>query len=580
MASQAKQEKEETDELNKVNLGVNQKIKKAMEAGESLYDGSVPFKTAVIIAIHRNSPKELDRAYEFLKSKFRSPLVLAKENVYPFDLWCQTFPICWEKLLSEYSRTNSYKNTEVLGILPLVKPHSSDHQGLEFLTMEGGIPVYLDLWTIQRHLMIMAMSRAGKGVLLAWIINNDLARGIPVSIIDFPKKDGTGTFSDYAHLIGSIATYFNPAREKLNIMGIPDLSRFNDDKQKQNERMDDFKLGVIEILEVMVCGCNPRPYIDVTTVQSLLTIAVEYFYSPIENEKIFRRFVKALKEGIGSKAWDNTPTLHDFIDILGFERLGINDPSAEQIKAMKFIIMRLEFWLSTKMGKALSAPSTIDSKALLTVYALTAIKDEDEASVMTIAINQEAERKSMSYEQSSMYIDEISELVKLKAIAKMTARKCATALKSGIRITIIGQEIESIVAQTEYKATILDNITCRLTGVVSTSAVKTFKNVLEYDEELIRTNSTKRFLPIKQHLATHWLLENDKEFNQVRYYADGITLAAAVNNPEEVNRRAKILKEYREQYAAQGKLEEYAAEAKFVGINAYAEELKIKLAGG
>lgn len=561
LAEQAKREQEEYADKNMINLGVGKRIEKAIAAGEALYDDKIPLKTAVLFVVHRDSPKELDRAYRFLKEQFRTPLVLTKENIYPYELWIQTFPICWHKLLIEYDRRNTYSSTEVLGIMPLVQPFSPERSGLEFLSAEGGIPIFLDLWTERRHLMILATSRAGKGILLAKTINSHLARGIPVSIIDYPNEDGTGTFTDYAGFLSEQASYFSPEREKINIFEIPNLSHLSE--QDKEIRMGNFKDGVMEILEVMVCGCNPRPEIDTTTIKSLLAIAVSFFYSQA-NEKIHRRFVNAFKGGFGSEAWQKTPTLYDFMTILGFERLGISSPSDAQVKAMKFIRLRLEYWLNNKIGRSLAAPSTIQpSSTLLTVYALTKLNDPDDASVLTLAINQEAERKSMSHPYSEIIVDEFSIQVELEAIAKMVARRCASGLKAGISMTLVGQDMDSVLAS-PYKGKIVANTPTRLIGLMMDGALDGLKEAFKYESEVIEMCSSKKFLPITSQLATNWLLDNGKTLNHVRFYSDAITLAVAANNPNQVQRRQELMNQYQE-------------EGKYVAIHAYAEEIKEQL---
>ncbi|PSB11603.1 hypothetical protein C7B62_04945 [Pleurocapsa sp. CCALA 161] len=565
VAQQGIAEAEESAERGKVDFASASKVKKAMEAGESLYDDKVPFKTAVVFLYHRDSPLELSRAYKFLYQQFRSPLELTNENVYPYDHWIDTLPISWKPLLGEYNRPNKYNNYELPAILPLVQPFSPDRQGLEFLTMDGGIPINFDLWDDLQHLLMIATSRAGKGILLTYVFNHHIARNVPLSIIDYPKEDGSGTYSDYVDFLGpKLASYFSPEKEKINIFEIPDLSRFNSRPDLRETRFNAFLEGLIEILEVMVAGCNPRPDVDVSTVKSLILMAVKQFYSP-NNQKIYNRFQAAYKEGFGSAAWERTPTLHDFRASLGFEMLGLTDPSPEQISTMKFIKLRLDYWLSSKIGKAISAPSTIQTNTLVNVYALTKLNDEDDASVLTLAINQEAERKSMSHEISVIAIDEVSIQIKLEAVAKMVSRKCASGLKSGIQIIMAGQNLDSL-NQSKYKADILTNVKHKMIGVIAKPAIDAIVQTLKYDPELIEANASKKFAPIKSQLATNWLLDQAGTINQVRFFANPITLAAAVNNPKEVNRRHEIIAQY-------------AKEGKIRGIYEYGEEIRKKLSG-
>lgn len=561
IAEQAIRDAEEAAESKHLNLGAKKRMEKAIEAGEALYEDTTPFKTAVVFLAHRDSPKELDRTHNLLKDQFNSPLVLTKENIYPYETWAQTFPICWQRLMSTYDRLGKYTNVELPGILPLVQPINKEKGGLELISTEGGQPIHLNFWEFPRHVLILATSRAGKGILLAKIIAQHLARNVPTSIIDYPNDDGTGTFTDFAGFLGDLASYFHPDREKINILEILNLSKF--DRDEQNVRMDVFKEGVVEILETMVCGANPRPELDRDTIVSLLTIAVELFYGT-ENRKIYNRFVAANRDGHGSKAWQNMPTLHDFKEMLGPERLEITNPSAEQIKAFKYIKLRIDYWLNTKIGRAISSPSTFKADSLLTVYALTKLSNADDAAVMALAITQEAERKAMAHKISAMIVDEVSIQMENEPIAKAVGRKCAAGLKAGIQLVLAGQNVDSI-NKSKYKANILDNVKTRIIGLLEKSALDAIVDVFKIEREIIKNNATTRFQPIPHLLATNWLVEQNGTVNLVRYYADPIILAVTANNPKEVQRRSEILAQYSES-------------DKFIALKQYADELTGKLA--
>lgn len=564
LAQQAERQAEESEEKKEINFAADKKIEKAMAAGKDLFDDKQPFKTAVVIIVHRQNFQDLERAHAYLKSKVRSPLKLTLESTYPHEIWQQTFPISWQPLLYEYNRRNNYTNAELPGILPLVQPFSTHTGGIEFLNAEGGKPIYYNPWQNPKHLLMLATSRAGKGIYLGKQIAWDLAHGIPTSIIDYPNDDGTGTYTDYAEFFGDLASYYSPERETINILGIPDLSTFRQDPREIERRMDVFKEGKKEILEVMVTGANPHKDLDVTTISALLSKAVEYFYS-VQNEKIYRRFQHSFLGGFGSSAWNNTPTLQDFYNILGFELLGIEDPSTSQTKMMRYIKLRLDFWLNSKIGKSLSQPSSIDARSLLSIYALTKLSNPNDAAVMAIAINQEAERKSMASLRSSIVVDEFSIQVENEAIAKMVARKAASGLKAGIRLTLAGQSLEST-EKSPHRGAILDNINNYLIGLLAPSATESIIRCLKIEPEIIEANTSQKFHPVKHLLASNWLLSLEGHLNHVRYHADSITLAATANNSDEVARRAEILQQYADR-----------ENGKFIGLHAYAEEIKARL---
>ncbi|MBD0363876.1 MAG: hypothetical protein ICV55_14065, partial [Coleofasciculus sp. C3-bin4] len=75
-----------------VKAGLN--LKKGIEAQESLYEGSVPFNTATVFLVHRDTVSSLEDACRFLSSLFLRPAWVAGEHEYPWLVWAQTLPIC------------------------------------------------------------------------------------------------------------------------------------------------------------------------------------------------------------------------------------------------------------------------------------------------------------------------------------------------------------------------------------------------------------------------------------------------------------------------------------------------------
>ena len=545
LMKQSLSDSESASKKNNIDVQAEMKIKKAIEAQEELYENRVPFKTATVFLIHRNTKKQLNKACNDLASQFPTPLELFRESTYAYQVWLQTIPIHWGRLhYKPYDRRWDYLNNEAPAITPLVTPASEDTQGIELISIEGGNPIYLDLWKTVRHLLIVATNRAGKGILVTRLILHHLARGVPVSIVDYPRADGTSTYTYLCEFLGDKAAYFNTVREKFNLFEVPDLKNFS--HQQQQERMADFKDSLINILYTMVIGLEVRAGVNPDIVESLLTLAVDKFYSP-DNQEIFNRFTAAYKGGFGSPEWQNTPVLEDFIEMIGPERLEIINPTSEILRMLELIKVRLNYWLKTKIGNAISKPSSIKADSLLTVYALANLSSEEEANVMALAVNLHVLRKSMSHEKSCVFIDEVSIWIKYNAIAKAISQYCANGAKSGIQVMLAGQQVTSI-AKSPYGESILDNVPIKLIGRVERSSLKGIVNTLEYDREIVNPNASKVFLPNKQNLATKWLLEADNRINLCNYYADSILLAAAANNPDEEKLRQELSKDLDNKY--------------------------------
>lgn len=572
LAKQARNDGEEAKEKNDVDVGADLRQQAALEAQKALLENHLPFKTAILFLVHRPNLKQLDRACNNLAAQFQSPIELYREDTITYELWLQTIPIYWNRILSEpFDRTWIYSNAEIEGVMPVVQASSDDKRGIEFISKEGGVPICVDLWGKLRHTLILATSRGGKGILLARIIINHLARGIPVSIMDYPNPDGTGTYTWLAQFLGKdIAAYFNTATESCNIFEIPDLSRYS--PEQQEERMTSFKEFLLDILFTMVCGIKGEsPGINPDQVRTILSIGIKKFYD-LDNLEIKQRFVEAYQAGFDTPEWDNTPVLEDFIASLGPERLQMSNPTKELLGCVEFIRNRLRYWMTGRIGKAISRPSTIKADSLLVVYALANLNNPEDATVMTLAINMQALRKSLEHRVSVMLIDEVSIQVKYNAIAKMIGSFAASGLKNGITLLLAGQDINSI-ADSPYAANILQNIEVFMIGRLKKTAIDSMVNTLKIDREIISDNASKKFSLDINELATSWLIQADDRLNVTQYYADPITLAASANNPKENEMREEVMAEYMAQSKQENATETTEIDPKYEGLTAFAQKL-------
>ncbi|MGB5633380.1 MAG: hypothetical protein WBM86_11475, partial [Waterburya sp.] len=545
---------------NNFDVASEMKKKKAIQAQEKLYENIVPFYTSMVFLVHRNTKKALTTACNSLIDQFQSPLKLHREEIYPYKIWQQTIPICWEELLYKpYDRRWVYTNDEIQGILPLVMPNSKDKKGIEFLAKEGKVPIFLNLWKKNiEHMLLLATNRAGKGVLLARIIMHHLARGVPVSIMDYPRADGTSTFSYLAEFLGDIASYFNTSEEAFNIFEIPNLSKLS--PKDQNTRMNDFKEFLIDILQTMVIGTERQIGINPSNVKTILTVAVDKFYSP-DNLEIFYRFRDAYQGGFGSPQWQETPVLEDFIKSLGPESLKMPDPTPELLRCIEFVKLRLNYWLKSRIGKAISRPSTVKADDMLVVYAMANLNSAEDAAVLTLAINMQALRKSMEHQESVILVDEVSILVDFDEIAKMIGRFCANGAKSGIQMLLSGQDIGSI-SKSPYSNKILENVPIKLIGRLQPTAIDSIVDTLKYPQETIRQNASKSFEIQPKRLATSWLLDCNNRINIVEYCSDPLLMASVANNPQETKgRKEKLALHPHDKYA---------------GLKAFADEIETK----
>ncbi|EDX74189.1 hypothetical protein MC7420_4174 [Coleofasciculus chthonoplastes PCC 7420] len=540
---------------NSIDVKAHLNIKKGVEAQEALYEGAVPFHTAVTFLVHRTRLGPLDEACRFLESLFLRPAWVSREQEYPWRVWVQTFPINWEKLLAKpFNRRQVYLTSEVPGLMPLVKTRTIDEWGLELVADEGGTPIYLDLFKQHKNLALFGTTRSGKSVMASGILTQALAHGLPVVVMDYPKPDGTSTFTDYTHFVGG--SYFNVRSEAINLFELPDLSQLS--PKDQNDRFEDYKDFLVSALMVMVVGAkageSAREKAFSSTVRSILTLAIDGFF---KDELIRDRYGMSYRAGFGSQEWQNMPTLRDFVPFCSYERLELDGNSGEIRTAMEQIKLRLSSWMESRVGKAISRPSTFRTDAQLLVFALANLSNDDDAAILSLSAYSAALRRALASPASIFFIDESPILFEYDAISNLVARLCANGAKAGVRVILSGQDPNTIAAS-PGGAKIFQNMTTRLVGRIQPTAVDSFVEILKYPKEVIARNASESFFPKKEGMYSQWLVDDRGTYTAARYYPGYVLLAAVANNPDEQAMRSAAMKRHGN---------------KFVGLNQFSREL-------
>ena len=533
-------------------------IEKGIAAQREIFEGAVPLHVAVAFLVYRPNRARLDEACRYIQSLFMRPAWVCRETEYPWRIWLQTIPICWERLLTTpFNRRQVYLSGEVPGLMPLVRTRSADRSGFELIAEAGGTPIFLDLYQSHRNLGVFGTTRSGKSVLASGILTQGLARGLPVVALDFPKPDGTGTFDEYTRFLGENGSYFDIARESSNLFELPNLSGL--DPKLQSERFEDYKDFLTEALMGMVLGSRRGGASDRTlndTVRSVLSLAMDAFFG---DDQIRDRYARAFVAGFGAAEWQSIPTLKDFLGFCSLERLRLSS-SATEIKAgLEQVKLRLRFWLSSRVGKAIGNPSTFRADAQLLVFALRNLSNDDDAAILALCAYSAALRRALASPASIFFIDEASILFEYDAIANLIARLCANGAKAGVRVIISAQDPDTI-ARSASAAKILQNLSTRLVGRIQPTAIDSFASILKYPRDIITVNATEGFFPKKEGIYSRWLLDDNGAYTFCRFYPSYPLLAAVANNPHEQSARVAAL-------------ERYPAREKLVALTEFSKEL-------
>lgn len=542
-------------EHNSVDVASLLKIEDAVAAQAELYRGAITIHTAAVFLVYRDSRSQLDSACSTLSSLFLRPAWVLRETEYPWKIWLQTFPICWDRLLTTpFNRRLPYLSSEALGFMPLVKTRSGDDYGFELMAEEGGTPVFLNLFTQHKNVGLLGTTRCGKSLLAAGLLTHALAEGMPVVAMDYPKPDGSSTFTDYTYFMGSDGAYFDIGKECSNLFELPDLSTL--EPKLQQERFEDYKEFLASALMAMVLGTSRNQGSSINpaladTIRSILALALEEFFG---DWQIRDRYAKAFVNGLGSQEWTATPTLADFLSYCSSERLQLDLIGGDIETALPLIKLRLRFWLSSRVGKAISSPSTFRSDAKLLVFALRNLSNDEDAAILSLSAYSAALRRALAAQSSVFFIDESPILFEYNSIAALVGRLCANGAKAGIRVILSAQDPDTI-AKSPSGAKIFQNLTTRLIGRIQPTAVDSFVEILKYPPEIISRNCTESFFPKKAGMYSQWLLDDHGIYTSCRYYPALQLLGVVANNPDEQAARTQVMATHPDKFKA---LTEYA----------------------
>jgi hypothetical protein len=83
------------------------------------------------------------------------------------------------------------------------------------------MPVHLDFVHQHRGMLIFGETRSGKSVLASEIFVWAIANGMNVISLDYPKPDGTTTYTDLVKFFGDQGAYFDIGSEATTCFRFP-----------------------------------------------------------------------------------------------------------------------------------------------------------------------------------------------------------------------------------------------------------------------------------------------------------------------------------------------------------------------
>ena len=524
-----------------LNTKAAENIAEATAAQSRINAGVTPVFFSAMAMIHRDNQADLAKACEALSSNFLQGLLIRDKSI-ALDLWRRSLPVVAGKLLPD-GRRMQYFSDEVAGLMPLACPYAADSHGLEFVTMDGRRPVHIDIFARTLGILVFGETRSSKSVVAADLFTKAVARGLNVIVIDATREDGASTYTELVKFYGKEGAYFDVGSQANNLFQPPDFSHIDLPQRLKAQRIENYQEFLVKALTVMVMGEEISPLTK--RVRTLLIQAVAPFF---KDEQVKRRYDAAFASGLNSTAWHEMPTLHDFVSYFEQIDFKISGENALISEAKTTILLELRGWLGSRIGRAISSPSTLDfDAAKFTVFALSNISDDTEAAVLALSAQSLALRKALQLNDCLVAIEEAPILLKYKGLAEIVGAFCSNGQKTGIKPVIISQTVEAI-TDSVIASQITNNLKVRLIGCVTNSSIKSFAQLLDYDPQMLAVNAEKSFFVDAQELRSSWLVDIDSTLVRCHHYPNPELLTVVANNPPERAFRDRVLARHPDKY--------------------------------
>jgi ABC-type dipeptide/oligopeptide/nickel transport system ATPase component len=517
-------------------IGAELALEESFEAQKLLRRGGSALYISFVVKIYRQTSAELADACLRLHRRFGDCNLVREENI-AWALWLDTLPITIDRILQKTSiiedRRQVIDNQSFYRYLPMVAPHPVDPEGVELIERSGQ-PIYLDLHKNNtRRALIIGESGSGKSVLAWRFILQALADNIPVIGMD-SAIGGNSSFRYALKLVKG--SHVDISRETTNLIEPPNLEKYRGEEFKI--RLNQWKNSIRNTLTTYIMYGIENPRLE-QRVDSFILQAIDIF---LADKKIKSRINKALEEGWQSKAWQNIPTLHDWLTFCTKEQLNLKEFEDLDREAINQIRTQITTLLKSPIGDIVGKPSSFNPEVTIKFFTITDLDNERDQVLIAQTIQATCLRLALTYPKSLIVGDEIADLLKKKGFAQMWGRFHAMARKAGISMITISQNIEEI-QKSSAAADILKNISFKLIGRITTDGATSLVDALKYPD-LIYENASKTFVAEKHTGCSHWLLEISNEFWQTQFFPSDLNLAIVANSSKETELRNRILSKY------------------------------------
>jgi len=515
------------------NVLADEEISDSISAQRNLLKGARSVSLSVVYFITRNSARELDVACQKLATIFPEGKLIRETDIVP-ELWRNKQPFTWSNLVGSMRR-ETYMSNQVS--LPVLCTRSLDERGMEFISKNGGKPVYIDTGTQHHNRLTIARTRKGKSTKTADEIFTDLSYRVPTMVLDYGIVEGSTTYSDQADFLGSAGANIEVAFTKYNLLETPNLLHLPTQKRQKHEQS--FQAFILSSLETLILGDERGTRFAKRTRSFLDYITSLFFDDPI----IKAKYEAAHRKGIGSDEWLQMPTLPHLRDLA--VRIDLSEIGGHEIasEARDEVVMGLTTFLRSPLGKSLSEPSRVKLNAPFLNFSLRGARNDDEATIIGTVAQAIATTRALEHPKSSIYVDEGSVLFEKPGLVHNTAEMVVNGGKSGISVSIMSQDIPTI-ANCAAGAKFLTNTDIKMVGSIDESDIGDLSHHLKKPPEAFSPCAQEDFDPDPIRLCSHWLLLCEGTMSYVSHFPSREQMALVASNATERRARQRYFDAY------------------------------------
>jgi hypothetical protein len=390
--------------------------------------------------------------------------------------------------------------------------------GVELISDNNGSPSPVDLFQGYKHLGIFAGTRSDRHCLVSDIFAHALETAVPVFVLNSLNPDGSSNLKNCTSALEGHCTEL--LFDGCNLFELPDLEGL--DAFSGEEARIYFIDSLEQTLLAMVLGDKTDPALA-HCCRLILRLSLCQFF---KNRSIQSRYDAASKGGMASEDWSKMPTLRDFIPFCQADSLDIDDKDKDEftLQSCTLIILRLEFWLDSRIGRAIAFPSLTKTDSTIQVFSIGSPLNNEETWVLQSIALLCIMRSALASRRSIVFVNEASVLCKSCAFSELLGKLCAQGPKLGIRVILMADDIEPIV-NSKAGERIIQNIGTSLIGRIKQHRVPALVANLELPLEVVRLNALESFSPNTKEGYSNWLISHNGDCASVRHYPSSLQLA-------------------------------------------------------